>query len=135
MGRLGPDRLARGCVAGQLAGAGLRGVEQQRSGAAAGELGVDVAVHQHPGAAEPVDVNDTRDPAVVDGDPGVALEIEVVPLLAELGRGPVGVVVDGAVARLDEREHLVEVGRRVGAPDLHGCTGSRRRSILVLRDD
>ena len=59
-------------------------------------------------------------PAVVDGDPGVALEIEVVPLLAELGGGPVGIAVDGAVARLDEREHLVEVDSRVGAPDLHG---------------
>ncbi len=84
-------------------------------------------------------MNDARDPAVVDGDPGVALEIEVVPLLAELGSGPVGVVVDGAVARLDEREHLVEVGRRIGAADLHGARVSMvtqcRRSILVLRDD
>ena len=95
---------------------------------------MDVAVEQHPAAAQAVDVDDARDPAVVDGHPGVAVEIEVVPLLAELGGGPVGVVVDGAVARLDEREHLVEVGRRVGAPDLHGVPKCRR-SILVLRDD
>ena len=81
---------------------------------------MDVAVHQHAAATQPVDVHDARNPALGDGDPGVGLEIEVVPLLAQLGSGPVGVVVDGAVACLHEREDLVEVSRRIGASDLHG---------------
>jgi hypothetical protein len=81
---------------------------------------VDVAIQQHAGAAEPADVQDAGDPAVVDGKPGIAIEIEGVPLLAELRGGPVGVVVNSAVARLDEREHLVEVIGRIGAADLHG---------------
>ena len=41
-------------------------------------------------------------------EPRVVREIELVPLVAELGLGPVGVAVDGDVRRLEHGEHLVE---------------------------
>jgi hypothetical protein len=81
---------------------------------------MDVAVHQHTASVKSSDVDDAGDPALVDRNPGVALEVEVVPLLTELGRRPVGIVVDRAIASLDEREHLVEVVGGIGSTELHG---------------
>ena len=101
---------------------------------------MDVTVHQDAAATQPVDVHDARNPALRHGEPGVGRQVQVVPLLPQLGSGPIGVVVDGAVACLHERKDLVEVCRRVGAANLHGQTalsmGTQcRRSILLLRDD
>ena len=118
--RLDRDGLVRGHLRGELERARLGGFEQEGSDAAAGQLRVDVAVREHAAAAALVDVHHAGDAPVVDRHPGIRADVEAVPLLAQLGGGPVGVAVDGAVAGLDEREHLVEVGRRIGAADLHG---------------
>jgi hypothetical protein len=81
---------------------------------------MDISVHEHTTSVKSLDVDDAGDPALVHGNPGVPLEVEVVPLLAELGRRPVGIVVDRAIASLDEREHLVEVVGGIGSTELHG---------------
>ncbi len=60
-------------------------------------------------------MRDARDPPVELDEPRVAVEVEPVPLLAELVRGPVGVAVDGDVRGAEKRERLVEPRRVWGA--------------------
>src|SRR4029079_15701035 len=64
------------------------------------------------------EMGDPGDPAVDLDQPGVSFDVEPVPLLAELGRGPVRGAVDGDLECLEDCQRIVEAVR-AGAYDVH----------------
>jgi L-amino acid N-acyltransferase YncA len=89
---------------------------------------MDVAVGDEPAADAVGQVGHARDPAVELDQPRVVLEIELRPLVPELGLGPVRVAVDGDIRRLEDGEHLVEP-LRCGPCHAHGRHARRAPSV------
>jgi hypothetical protein len=50
-----------------------------------------------------------REPAGLDSEPGIPVDVEPLPLLAELLGCPIGVTVDRTIAGLDKVENLLEI--------------------------
>ena len=107
---------------------GLDQVEHTVSDAAAGELRMDVAVPDEAASLAVEQVRHACDPPVELDEPRVALEVEPVPLVPEVARGPVGVAVHGDVRGAENVERLVEaVGCR--AQDTHRAHPTHGRDV------
>ena len=107
------DSLVVRPVRAELQRAALEQPEEKAPRSAPGQLGMHVRVADEPPALPVEQVSDSREPAVELDEPRVPVEVEALPVLAQLARGPVGRPPDGGVRRLEQRERLGEalVGR------------------------
>ena len=98
---LGPRRL-------ELEGSSLEELEDARPDPATCELRMDVPVADEPSTPPHVEVHDACEPSVDVDEPGVVLEVEIVPLLAQLVGRPVRIAPDSGVGRAEYGQRLVE---------------------------